>query len=204
MITLGWIRHAAHDLLGQTITGRAPGVHLSAAGLRQAEILAQRLDGGSIGALYSSPMDRALETAAPIAARLGLEVVVAHELNEIDFGSWTGRTLAELDQIQAWRQFNRFRSAACIPEGETMLEVQARLLRLVERLGARHTGGTVALVSHGDVIKAALAHFLGVHLDLFQRLEISPASLSLVELGPDGARILLVNGLAGELGPQLG
>jgi probable phosphomutase (TIGR03848 family) len=194
MTTFVWIRHAAHDLLGKRIVGRAPGVHLSAAGLRQAKALAERLGDGALEALYSSPLERALETAAPIGARCGLEATVADELNEIDFGAWTGRTLAALDRIEAWRRFNRFRSGVRIPEGETMLEVQARVLRLSHRLGEIHAERTVALVSHGDVIRAALAHDLGVHLDLLQRLEISPASVSVVELGPEGPRVLLVNG----------
>jgi probable phosphomutase (TIGR03848 family) len=202
MTTLALIRHAAHDLVGHTIVGRASGVRLSLEGVRQAEALAGCLGQSAISTLYSSPLERALETAAPIAARLGLGVVVAEELNEIDFGAWTGRSVAELNKIEAWRQFNLFRSSARIAEGETMAEVQARFLRLVERLCAVHAGQTVALVSHGDVIKAALAHYLGVHLDLFQRIEISPASLSLVRLSPYGPQVLLVNGFAAERLPQ--
>jgi len=198
LITLALIRHAAHGLVGHTIVGRAPGVHLSPEGVRQAQTLAGRLAGSAIAALYTSPLERATETAAAIGARLGLEASVAEELNEIDFGAWTGRTVAELDQIEAWRQFNVFRSSAQIPDGETMLAVQTRVLRLARRLTAAHPGRTVALVSHGDVIKAALAHYLGVHLDLFQRIEIAPASVSLVQLGPYGPKVLLVNGSAAE------
>jgi probable phosphoglycerate mutase len=203
MSMLVLIRHAAHDDLGHRIVGRAPGVHLSPEGVRQAAALAGQLGADFIGGLYSSPLERALETAAPIAERLALDLAVAEELNELDFGSWTGRELAELDQIEAWRQFNLFRSSARIPRGETMVEVQARFLRLVQRLCADHAGGTVALVSHGDVIRAALAHYLGVHLDLLLRIEISPASLSVVRLSPWGARVLLVNGGVGDLAPRL-
>lgn len=202
MITLALIRHAAHALVGHTIVGRAPGVHLSSAGVQQAQALARRLAGGALAALYTSPLERAAETAAAIGARLGLEARVAQELNEIDFGAWTGRTLAELDQIEAWRQFNHFRSTARIPDGESMVEVQARFLQLIERLTPAHPGDTVALVSHGDVIKAALAHYLGVHLDLFQRIEIAPASLSLVQLCPYGPKVLLVNGSGAEIAAE--
>jgi probable phosphoglycerate mutase len=198
LITLALIRHAAHELVGHTIVGRTPGVHLSPHGVRQAGALAGRLAGSGIAALYSSPLERALETAAPIGARLGLEAVPAQELNEIDFGAWTGRTVAELDQLEAWRRFNLFRSSVRVPDGETMVEVQARLLGLVEDLAATHPGRTVALVSHGDVIKAALAHWLGVSLDLFQRIEIAPASLSLVRLCSYGPRVLLLNGSGAE------
>ena len=202
MITLALIRHAAHALVGHTIVGRSPGVHLNPEGVQQAQALARRLAGGALAALYTSPLERATQTAAAIGARLGLDARVAEELNEIDFGAWTGRTIAELDQIDAWRQFNIFRSSARIPDGETMVEVQARFLRLVERLTAAHQGQTVALVSHGDVIKAALAHYLGVHLDLFQRIEIAPASVSLVQLCPYGPKVLLVNGSGAKIAAQ--
>jgi broad specificity phosphatase PhoE len=198
LITLALIRHAAHELVGHTIVGRTPGVHLSPHGVRQAEALAGHLAGSGIAALYSSPLERALETAAPIGARLGLDLFPSEELNEIDFGAWTGRTVAELDQLEAWRQFNLFRSSVRVPDGETMVEVQARLLRLIEHLAATHPGRTVGLVSHGDVIKAALAHWLGVPLDLFQRIEIAPASLSLVRLCPYGPKVLLLNGSGAE------
>lgn len=196
MTTFGLIRHANHSLLGRTIVGRTPGVRLSPAGLRQAEALAGRLADSPIGALYSSPLERARATAAPIAERLRLEVQIADELNEIDFGDWTNRTLADLHEIEAWRQFNAFRSSSRVPNGEAMIEVQGRMLRLVDRLCAAHPAQTVALVSHGDVIKATLAHHLGVPLDLFQRIEISPASVSVVRIERHGPVVLLINGFA--------
>jgi broad specificity phosphatase PhoE len=121
-------------------------------------------------------------------------VEVADELNEIDYGAWTGRTIAELREMEAWRRFNQLRGSTAIPGGETMLEVQGRMLRLIERLCAAHAGQTLALVSHGDVIKATLSHYLGVPLDLFHRIEISPASVSIVRVEHHGAEVLLVNG----------
>jgi broad specificity phosphatase PhoE len=194
MTTFALIRHASHSLVGHTIVGRAPGVRLSPEGLRQAEALAERLEASSIQALYSSPLERARATAAPLAARLRLEVQIAGELNEIDFGAWTNRTLADLDDLPAWRRFNIFRSGTRIPDGETMVEVQERMLRLIERLCAVHPEETVALISYGDVIKATLAYFLCVPLDLFQRIEISPASISIVRIGRFGPEVLLING----------
>jgi broad specificity phosphatase PhoE len=194
MTTFALIRNAEHGLLGHTIVGRAPGVRLSPEGVRQAEALAERLEGSSIRALYSSPRERARTTAAPIAARLRLEVQIPAELNEIDFGEWTNRTLADLRDVQEWRRFNIFRSGMRIPGGETMVEVQGRMLRLIERLCAIHPGQTVALIGHGDVIKATLAHYLGVPLDLFQRIEISPASISVVRVERYGPEGLLING----------
>jgi broad specificity phosphatase PhoE len=166
MTAFALIRHASHDRLGHTLVGRASGVQLSADGAREAEDLAARLEAGSIHGLYSSPSERARETAAAIADRLHLEVEIADELNEIDFGAWTDRTFADLSDIAEWRRFNDFRSGSRPPNGEATIEVQGRMLRLIERLCARHADETVALVSHGDVIKAALAHYLGVSLDL--------------------------------------
>jgi broad specificity phosphatase PhoE len=194
MTIFALIRHAEHALVGHTIVGRAPGVPLSPGGSRQAERLAERLESSSIRALYSSPLERARETAAAIAGRLRLEVAVAKELDEIEFGAWTNRTLAELRDLEQWRRFNFFRSGSAIPNGETMVEVQSRMLRLLERLRGTHPDRVVALVSHGDVIKATLAHYLGVPLDLFHRIEISPASVSIVRVESFGAEVLLVNG----------
>jgi probable phosphoglycerate mutase len=198
MTTFALIRHADHALVGHTIVGRAPGVRLSPEGLEQAESLAERLAGSSIRALYSSPLERARATARPIGARLRLVVRIADELNEIDFGEWTQRTLADLNDREEWRRFNIFRSSSRIPGGEAMVEVQSRMLRLVARLSAGHPDQTVALISHGDVIKATLAHYLGVPLDLFQRIEISPASVSILRVGRYGPEVLLVNGFVEE------
>ena len=194
MTTFALIRHASNALVGHTIVGRMPGVQLSPSGRREAEALAQRLEGSPIRALYSSPLERARATAALIAARLRLELQTADELNEIDYGRWTNRTLADLHDLEAWRRFNIFRSGSRVPDGETMIEVQGRMLRLIERLCSAYPKETVALVSHGDVIKAILAHYLGVPLDLFQRIEISPASLSVVRVEPYGPEVLLING----------
>jgi broad specificity phosphatase PhoE len=195
MTTLLVIRHAEHALLGHTIVGRAPGVRLSPEGVRQAEALAERVEGSSIRALYSSPLERARATAAAIATRARLEVQIAEELNEIDFGEWTNRTLVDLHELEEWRRFNAFRSGSRIPGGETLIEVQTRMLRLIERLCTIHPTETVALVGHGDPIKAALASYLGVPLDLAQRIEISPASVSIVRLERYGPQVLLINGL---------
>ncbi|HEX6110694.1 MAG TPA: histidine phosphatase family protein, partial [Geminicoccaceae bacterium] len=115
MTTFALIRHASHALLGHTIVGRRPGVQLGASGLREAEALTGRLEGWPIEALYSSPLERARATAAPIADRLHLEVQIAQELNEIDYGAWTNRTLADLRELAEWRRFNLFRSGSRIP-----------------------------------------------------------------------------------------
>ena len=190
------IRHAEHGLQGRPLVGRAAGVGLSPEGERQARALADRLAPAPITAVYTSPLERAQQTAAPLAARLGLVVRSADELNELDFGAWTGKAIDELDPQQAWRRFNVFRSGTRIPDGELMLEAQTRIVGLMLRLAERHANRTVALVSHGDVIKAALCYFLGMPLDLCRRIEIGPASLSIVRLDPWEPQVLLVNGRA--------
>lgn len=194
MTTFYLIRHAAHDLLGRAMAGRMPGVSLNPAGRDAAERLAEHLAAVPFAAVYSSPLDRARETAAPLAARQGLAVQIEPALDEIDFGDWTGRTLEALHGLERWRLFNSFRSGTPIPGGERMLEVQARIAAAMLRLRERHPGGTVALVGHGDVLKSALAFWLGVPLDLFQRIELAPASRSIVALSDHGPKILLING----------
>jgi len=192
MTTFLLIRHAEHDLLGRVLAGRKPGVHLNPAGKVQAERLARRLATLKIDALYSSPLERAGDTAWPLATSTGLELQIAEEFDEIDFGEWTGKSFDALNADPQWRQFNTKRSISCAPGGEWMLEVQARLVRKLRELHENFSA-TIAIVSHGDVIKALVAHYAGIPLDLFHRVEISPASLSIVTLDGSEPRILLVN-----------
>ena len=199
MTTLLLVRHALCDPVGKAVAGRAPGVLLNETGRAQAERLSERLAGLPIEALYSSPLERARETARPIAERLGLEVRLAPELLELDFGEWTGLTFEEVRASAAWQQFNSFRSCTRIPGGELMLEVQARAVAALERLRERHAGWVVA-VSHGDVIRAAIAHYVGIPLDLVQRLEVGPASVSALSFDAGGVRILRLNDTGEPLG----
>lgn len=191
--TFYFIRHAAHGLLGRILAGRMPGVHLSAQGQTQAEALAQALSHLPITAVYSSPLERAQETAAPLARALGREVQICMEIQEMDFGEWTGAQFDTLAGDLHWSYFNTYRSGTGAPGGERMLEVQARMIAAVDCLRHAHPEEHIALIGHGDPIKAALAYFLGVHLDLFQRIEISPASVSAVEIADWGPRVLYVN-----------
>jgi probable phosphoglycerate mutase len=193
MTTFLLVRHAANNFLGRALAGRLPGVHLNDEGRCQAAALADRLAKETIHALYTSPQERAVETAAPLARRLGLEPHGDDGLAEVDFGSWAGKTLAELDALPGWRRFHACRSCTCAPGGETMLECQARVVTFLGRLAAEHPNQTLALFSHADPIKAALCFYLGMPLDLCHRLEISPASVSVVRVGPDGPTVLAVN-----------
>ena len=193
MTTFLLIRHATNDTVGRLIAGWTPDVHLNSEGKRQAEKLAERLALVPINAIYSSPLERARETAEPIAQKLKLEIVIREELGEIHFAAWTGRTLAELEREAKWQQFNSFRSGTRIPGGELMLEAQMRIIAELERLREQHPDEVVAVVSHGDLIKAAVTYYAGIHLDLFQRIEISPASVSIITISDHGPHILLVN-----------
>lgn len=202
------IRHGAHNLGGERLAGRTPGVHLSALGRNQVDRLAARLSRTQVHAIYASPIDRTRETADILAAQFGLNVELLDALAEVDFGDWTGADLRELRQLPRFQQWNSFRSGSRIPGGEAMLETQARMVAAMLTLCERHNNELIVLVSHGDVIKAAVAYFLGVPLDLFLRIEISLASLSAVGIGTGGAWVLCVNHtgddlpLPSELDPQ--
>jgi broad specificity phosphatase PhoE len=187
------VRHGAHDLIGKRLVGRGSEVHLNAAGLDQAHRLAARLACLQDAVVYSSPLPRALETAKPVAAKLGREVQLADPINEFDFGDWTGAAFDDLEGSSEWRMFNVFRSGTCAPNGESMLDVQARVVRFMNRLWTQRPDGRFVLVSHGDVIRAALLHFLGMHLDLFHRIEIELGSLSTVVVEPYGPKVVGLN-----------
>ncbi len=193
MTTLYLVRHAAHGLLGHVLAGRMPGVRLGPEGLGQADRLAERLAREAVGAVHSSPLERARETAAPIAARLGLEVQVAEALNEIDLGEWSGRSFDSLDRDPLWRSWNSARSVTRPPGGETMLEVQLRVVAHMERVRREYPDAGVVLVSHGDVIKAGLAYYLGLAVDAWSRFDVDPASLSALLVGDWGARLRVMN-----------
>ncbi|MEW6250325.1 MAG: histidine phosphatase family protein [Planctomycetota bacterium] len=193
MVTFLLIRHAHTDAVGRRIAGRMPNVGLSPAGRAQLDALAARIGEQPVQRLLSSPLERARETAAAVARVLRIEVEFAEELNELDFGAWTGRTFAELAPDPLWQQYNAFRSGTRMPGGEVMLEVQARVVGLIQRLRETADGQAIALVTHGDVIRAALAYYLGIPLDLILRFEVDPASVSAVRLDDDGPHVLCIN-----------
>lgn len=187
------IRHATTAEVGRVLTGWTPGVHLDEEGRAQAERLADRLEGVPLRAIYTSPIERAVETAAAVACRHGLAPVPREGLGEIRLGEWTGRRFEPMDEQAEWRRFNSFRTGARPPGGEWMIEVQARIVLEIQRLFGDHPDEIVAVVSHGDPIKAVLFHYGGVSLDLMMRWEIAPASVSVLDLHLWGARILAAN-----------
>ena len=194
-----FVRHGTTPTTGTVLPGRARGLHLSDAGREQAEAVAQRLaalagrpTGGPV-AVYASPLERTRETAAPIARALGLRVRTERGLLECDFGEWTGAELKVLMRTPAWTTVQRTPSLFRFPGGESFTDMQQRITDTVARLVARHPGETLVAVSHADPIKAALAMAAGTHLDLFQRLVVSPCSVSAVSYGPEGTHVLTVN-----------
>jgi probable phosphoglycerate mutase len=187
------VRHAEHGLLGRVLTGRMPGVSLNERGREQALLLARHFSGCPIAAVVSSPLERAQETAEPIAAALGLGVTTDAGLNEIDFGDWTGMAFEALQGSPAWQAWNQFRGTAPTSGGETMLEALARALRSLARLRLAYPTSEVVLVSHQDVLKALLAHSLGMPLDLMHRLDLAPASRSVLRVFDDGMQVNGVN-----------
>ncbi|MFP4071401.1 MAG: histidine phosphatase family protein [Desulfovibrionales bacterium] len=193
------VRHGDNDTVGRLITGRRPGVHLNESGREQAVQVAERLRPLHIDHIASSPMERCLETAAPLARQTGRAVDVRERLNEIDFGQWSGLDYSELDSRPGWREFNTFRSGTRIPGGEMLAEVQARMVAEVHGLSRDFSGGKVAIFSHGDPIKTVLAYFLGFPLDNVLRLEVSPGSISILSLGAETARVLGINTLEGTI-----
>jgi probable phosphoglycerate mutase len=197
MTRLLLIRHGHNDYLNTNrLAGRTPGVHLNDKGRGQAQALAIRLAAVQIAAVYSSPMERAIETAEPAAASHGLLVQIIEDLNETDCGEWTGRTIEELAKTDIWSGIQTYPSGTAHPGGESITAVQARMVRALNAIAVAHSGQTVVVVSHSDPLKAALAHYTGLHLDLFQRLVIDPASVSELALTPHGPRLIRCNDTA--------
>ncbi len=192
-MTVLLLRHASHDLLGRTLAGRAPDLHINDKGKAEAERLADRLASIPIQAIYTSPLERTQETAWPIAGKLSLPLTVHAGFNEVDCGNWTGKDFADLNPDPEWQRWNSERGSARIPGGESMQEVQDRVVRTLGELYAKHRDGHIAVMSHGDVIKAALMHYMGIPLDCILRFEISPASVSMVTVYDWGAHVTLVN-----------
>ena len=220
------VRHGTTTTTGVELPGRAPGLHLSDAGRRQAERVAERIaalaglraapdesaapaDGNDDGrrgrgrgkdapvptvtAVYASPLERTRETAAPIARLLGHDVAVDDGLVELDVGDWTGIELKAARKRKEWTTIQRYPSGFTFPGGESFVAMQARITDTLARLRATHPGQTIVAVSHADTIKAAVAHALGTHLDLFQRIVISPCSVTAISYGDGGPTVLSVN-----------
>jgi probable phosphomutase (TIGR03848 family) len=199
------IRHGLTPTTGVKLPGRSRGLHLSDDGKRQADGLVKRLAAVTkLGAIYASPLERARETAAPLARERGRAVRVEPGLVELDVGDWTGLSLKQASHKPEWAAVQRHPSGFRFPGGESFVEMQSRMTGALGRLVARHRGEVLVAVSHADPIKAAVAHALGTPLDLFQRIFIAPASVSAISYRRDGVGVLTVNSVDGDLAGLLG
>jgi len=187
------IRHASCSGLGRTLWGRTPGIRLNEKGEMQAQRLADRFKNVTLSAIYSSPLERALQTAEVLARTMKLDVKKSAAANEINFGEWTGKTFDELSRDDQWRLFNSHRSMTLVPGGESFLEVQNRIVKEIAELAVQHGKTRVAIVSHADVIRSAVAYFAATPIDLIERFEISPCSVSVVAVDADNATLLTLN-----------
>lgn len=187
------IRHGTNDWVHGRLAGWTPGVHLNDAGRQQAAALATRLTPIPLDAIYASPLERTLETARAIASPRGMPIHIVDALGEVKYGEWQGAELKELYKHELWPGVQHYPSGTRFPGGETLGESQARMVAAVDTLRGRHPKGIIAVVSHADMIRLALAHYIGIHTDLFQRLEILPCALSAVAFTPAGPRLLAYN-----------
>jgi probable phosphoglycerate mutase len=195
-----FVRHGQTPTTGATLPGRARGLHLADAGRAQAKAVATRIAGlKAVAAIYASPLERTRETAAPIAKARGLRVRAERGLLECDFGEWTGAELKALMKLPEWSTVQRYPSGFRFPGGESFTEMQARITGAVARLCTRHPGETIVAVSHADPIKAAVAAAMGTHLDLFQRIVVSPCSVTAVLYARTGPIVLAVNSTGDDL-----
>ena len=194
------VRHGQTPTTGKLLPGRAPGLHLAEAGVQQALRAAERIAAlKTVDAIYASPLERARETAAPIAAARNLKVRIDKGLLECDFGDWTGAELKNLMKLPEWNTVQRAPSTFTFPGGESFTAMQNRIVGAIDRLRAAHPGGTIVCVSHADPIKAAVAHAMGTHIDLFQRIVISTCSVTAIAYGMGAPVVLTVNSTGGSL-----
>ena len=194
------VRHGQTPTTGKLLPGRAPGLHLAEIGVQQAQRAAERIAAlTTVDAVYASPLERARETAAPIAAARNLKVRIDKGLLECDFGQWTGAELKALMKLPEWNTVQRAPSTFTFPGGESFTAMQNRIVGALDRLRAAHPGGTIVCVSHADPIKAAVAHAMGTHIDLFQRIVISTCSVSAIAYGMGAPVVLTVNSTGGSL-----
>jgi probable phosphoglycerate mutase len=194
------VRHGQTPTTGRLLPGRAPGLHLSDQGRAQADAAALRISAlDKVDAVYASPLERARETAAPIGKVLGQRVRIDKGLLECDFGEWTGADLKALMKLPEWATVQRAPSTFRFPAGESFIEMQTRMVSTLDRLRATHPGAIIVCVSHADPIKAAVAHAMGTHIDLFQRIVISTCSITAIAYTAGGPTVLTVNSTGGSL-----
>jgi probable phosphomutase (TIGR03848 family) len=187
------VRHGVTAQTGPLLSGRLPGIDLSEKGVEQAEHAAARLASLAVAAVYASPIERTTQTAQRIAARFGLPVIALDGVIEADYGEWTGGKIADLAKTEEWKVVQVAPSRARFPGGESIREMQARVVGALDAVVAQHPHETIVVVSHADPIKSAIAHYAGTHLDLFQRVFVSPASITVLEFHAFGVSLVKCN-----------
>ena len=195
MTSILLVRHGENEYVKKgLLAGRLPGVHLNTKGRHQAQSLAEKLAGAPVKAIYSSPLERTLETAQPLAQALGLEVIPRPGLIEVDIGEWQGQKLKSLSRQKLWKVVQTAPALLCFPGGESFSAAQQRITTELLELNAQHdTKDLIVCVSHSDPIRLAIAYFVGVPLDMFQRLSIAPGSITGLAIGEMGGRLLFMN-----------
>lgn len=193
MTSFFFVRHGATAHTNHKLSGWMPDLHLTDAGFEQAEAAARSLAEVPLKAVYSSPIIRCLETARPVAAPHALRVRTRRDIGEVDYGKWTNRSLRVLARTKLWSKVQSWPAGARFPDGEALREVQVRAVRATEELRATHPRGPVCIVSHGDVIRLVAAHYMGVHIDLFQRLAVGPGSITVIAIGDSGPHLVTLN-----------
>jgi probable phosphomutase (TIGR03848 family) len=187
------VRHGVTSHTGRTLSGRTPDVRMTEAGRTEAEGAAISLANVRLKSIYSSPVDRCIETARIIAKGHGLSVRTRKDLSEVEYGAWTNRSLKSLARTKLWSSVQRWPSGTRFPDGESFVEIQTRGVAVLEDLRIRHPKDHVCIVSHGDVIRLVMAHYMGIHLDLFQRIHIGPGSISVLGISDSGPDVLTLN-----------
>lgn len=186
------IRHGNIDM-AKRVPGRIAGIHLSKEGIEQIRMLAKSIAKLKIDVIYTSPLERTVETAHLLAENRSIEIINCESLIEIDFGEWSGKKFQELESDLRWKQFHYYRNGTIIPNGELMIEIEARVVKLIESLFKKHPNKKIVIVSHNDPIKSIIAHYLGISLDLFNRITITTASLSILTMYKDWVEIKGIN-----------
>jgi probable phosphoglycerate mutase len=194
MPTLFLIRHGENDyLVKNRLPGHTPGIHLNGRGREQAAELARTLSRLPIKALYSSPLERAVETAEPLAQLLGLEIQLHPDLTDTDVGNWAGRSWKALSRTRLWKVIQENPSHFQFPGGETFVQAQKRVTRALDAIANAHADEMIAVVFHADPIKLAVAHYLGLSLDNFQRLTAHTGSVTILKMDSSVIKLLSLN-----------
>jgi len=194
MPTLLIIRHGENDYLARNkMPGHIPGIHLNKRGLEQAVEIAGALSWLPIKAVYSSPLERAVETAEPLAQSLGLGIQLSPDLTDTDVGQWEGRSWKALSRTRLWKVIQQTPSQFQFPGGETFVHAQERVVRSLDAIASAHGDELIAVVFHADPIKLAVAHYLGLQLDNFQRLTAQTGSVTILKMDGSAVKLLALN-----------